>query len=38
MSEILVSESLYEMIKDRDDVEYISGPEPMKFDAESNII
>ena len=32
MSEILVSEALYESIKDRNDISVVSGPEAMEFD------
>lgn len=34
MSEILVSEALYEDIRDREDVELVSGPEEMAFDGQ----
>ena len=34
MSEIMVSEAIYDEIKDRDDVKLIAGPENMPFDAD----
>ncbi len=37
LSEILVSKAIYEEIKDREDVELISGPEEMPADLEGNL-
>ena len=34
LHDIQVSEALYETIKDRDDVELVSGPQPLAFDEE----
>ncbi|NLX97817.1 MAG: DUF362 domain-containing protein [Rhodopirellula sp.] len=38
MSEIEVSEALYEQIRHRPDVEYLEGPYAMRFDEEDNLI
>ena len=38
MTEILVSEALYEDIRDRNDVELISGPEEMPFDPKGFLL
>ncbi|NLN06025.1 MAG: hypothetical protein GX167_00190 [Firmicutes bacterium] len=38
MDVIQVSEALYQDIKDRDDVEYISGPAPLQFDDDDNLL
>lgn len=37
MSEILVSEALYESIRDREDVIVVSGPEAMEFDEDGSL-
>lgn len=38
MDEIQVSEALYNDIKERNDVEFLVGPEEMKFDSDGFII
>lgn len=38
MSTIEVSTALYESIKDVDSISYVSGPVPMAFDAENNLV
>lgn len=38
LHDIQVSEALYEQIKDRDDVEFVSGPTPLAFDDQGNLL
>lgn len=38
LHEIQVSEALYELVRDRDDVEYVAGPAPLAFDEEDNLL
>ncbi|WP_182431631.1 hypothetical protein [Clostridium sp. AF32-12BH] len=38
MSTIEVSEALYESIKELPGISYVSGPVPMEFDPEGNLV